>query len=1026
MLTFHNSIICIPITNKYIFSILKTNDKSIFNVFPIRIKRTALHSIIFPLLSLVIISIIISPAASSSLNLSAPTFMDVSGQDAFEILFASSVDAGELSAGLLMPNGLQYAGNARIELDGRQQSMEPSLDGGWLRWHLADALSSFRHIVINEWEANPPGSDTKMEWIEIFNPTPARVDIGNWILMDSYYRKTVSIPADTIIEPGGYQTINWTNGSLVNSYPASVSLLDPSGREVDCTLAAKDDKNNDLCWARLPSGKDLDSDSDWKFQKATPGGSNGGLPCDIYAGEVLGLQFNLSAACGAPDHARLYAQVDTASGSFSSLPQEMIIGRANLSLSAQPDGFDVAKGDIVTWTIIVENHGNGTAHDVILNATLSAGLQFAGTNSQITDKRISSLAPEGRAEIILKAKAISTRSSYSSDFSLVWGPGPCQEISQTSLLSPRTAIAKEPDQPRSLTIGQCAPFNIFADLPRGASSLWINDTIPGGLIYNQSSLSWQGLEPQQEIIIDNSDGSRQVCWFFGQVGAAQQIEIGYYCLLENFAGNQNESVLEGTNATMTWLESGAGKRDADGAGPIAIVEPDLQLEIWPAHTFAAPGSRISFWINVSHTDYSGASAFDLEMQALLPAGLSYEPGSAELLAGPAASFDEQDLHWHIDTLDWTEGQKAIIRFDAICQGQPGDRLTASAHLTWTSQPGESQGERTGAGDAGINDYHRDGLAVVDVMDLSINKTADPNPAPVGEILTYTLTYENLGNSSASNVNIVDELDPGVTLLSADPDPSGANAQIINWTIPMLIADGPHTISIQVLVNDTLPDGALLKNCFTISSDELERRPPICIYTPVLNYTRLEVTKKPLQKAVRRGEEVDYIITVCNRGGQPATNITVRDVFDTQVELLSVWPEMAEDGAWHFSYLAPGECLEMGLKVRVPRMDVEYHSSQTVSGHGFMRSFRDYSTSRPAAPLVNRVHVISDQMQLSASASVQILAESGTELSLREHGSGKYDCQENLDFLSANKSIRLERSIRAEGHPADSSLPGSGT
>jgi len=144
---------------------------------------------------------------------------------------------------------------------------------------------------------------------------------------------------------------------------------------------------------------------------------NGGAPCDIYAGEVLGLQFNLSAACGAPDLARLYAQVDTASGSFSSPPQEMIIGRANLSLSAQADGFDVAKGDTVTWTIIMENHGNGTAHDVILNATLSTGLQFAGTNSQITDKRISSLAPEGRAEIILKAKAISTRSSYSCDFS---------------------------------------------------------------------------------------------------------------------------------------------------------------------------------------------------------------------------------------------------------------------------------------------------------------------------------------------------------------------------------------------------------------------------------------------------------------------------------------------------------------------------------------------------------------------------------------------------------------------------------
>jgi hypothetical protein len=226
--------------------------------------------------------------------------MDVSGQDTFEMLFSCSEDVGGLSAGLQIPDGLYYAGNARMEMAGRRSSIEPTIVAGGLRCDLTDALKSFRHIVINEWEANPPGSDTKMEWIEIFNPTAARVDISNWMLRDSYYHKTVSISSHTIIEPGGYQTINWTNGSLVNSYPSSVSLIDCNGKEVDRTSETKDDKNNDLCWARLPSGKDLDSDSDWKFQKATPGSSNGGLSCDIYAGEALSLQFNISAGCGAP------------------------------------------------------------------------------------------------------------------------------------------------------------------------------------------------------------------------------------------------------------------------------------------------------------------------------------------------------------------------------------------------------------------------------------------------------------------------------------------------------------------------------------------------------------------------------------------------------------------------------------------------------------------------------------------------------------------------------------------------------
>ncbi len=1022
MLTFCNPIISDRITKKYIFEMLKTNNKSIFNVFPIWTGAQAWRLPALPLFCFMIALSLSPPVASSSLNLTAPLFMDVSGQDAFEIQFESTDDAGGLSAGLLLPDGLHYSGNTRLELEGKERPINPSLGEGWLRWDLTDVLRSFRHVVINEFEANPAGSDTKMEWVEIYNPTAGSVDIGNWMLVDSYYSKTVLLPADTIIMPGAYQTINWTNGSLINSHSCSISLLDSTGQEVDRTLEAKDDKNNDLCWARLPSGKDLDIDSDWKFQKSTPGFSNGGQPCEIYAGESLGLQFNLSAGCGAPDHARLYAEMDTASGKLTSPPQYIRIGRANLSLFAQPDRFDIAKGDSVTWTVILENNGNGTAYDVVLNASLSSGLQFSGTNSMLSSRTVSPLAAGKTEEIKLTAKAVATKDSYSCDFSLTWGLGPCQEIRQTSLLSPRTAIAKEPDQPRSFTIGQWVPFTIFANLPRGASQLWINDTIPGGLIYNQSSLFWQGRDPLQETRIDNLDGSQQIGWFFGDIGAAQQIELRYDCLLPNIAGNQNGSPLAGTNANMTWLEGGVRKNDSDGNGQIDVVEPDLHLEIWPTHSFAAPGDSVSFLLNVSHTSFSEASAFDLELQALLPACLAYVPGSAEVLAGPAASsFHEHDLCWKYDSLDWMEGESSVIRFNVICLGQPGDSFVVPAHLSWTSQPGVCPDERTGEGDAGKNDYYRTAQATVDVMNLTINKTADPNPAPVGEILTYTLTYENLGNNESSSVNIIDEMDPSVTFISADPNPSGVNSQFINWTIPILKPDGPHTISIQVLVNESLPDGALLKNSFNINSSELDNK-PCFIYTPVLNETRLEVTKRPLQAAVRRGEEVDYIITVCNKGGQPATNITVRDVFDMPVELLSVWPEMAEDGAWHFPYLAPGDCLEIALKIRVPRIDVEYHSSQTVSGHGFMRSFHDYSTSRPAASLINRVHVTSDQMQLSTSASVQILAEAGTELSLREHGSGEYECQQELDFLTANKSIRLERSIRAESHPKKSSPP----
>lgn len=978
------------------------------------------------LLNLVILFyIILLPAAASSLSISAPPEVDVSGEGAYEMNFICSDDARSLSALLQIPAGFSYTGNAKIVLNGMQSSCEPYRSGQSLQWDLSSALKSCRHIIINEWEPNPPGTDSGKEWIELYNPTSQAVNVGGWKLLDSHYGKSVSIPMGTVIVPDGYQLINWTNGSLINTKATCISLLDSAGREVDRTSSAMDNKNTNSCWTRVPNGKDLDRDLDWKFQAATPGSSNGGSSDDIYAGESLRLQFNLTADCSAPHQAQLSAEILSSAGKISAPALPLNIKRANLSISASPDRFDIAKGDEIAWTILLENDGNGTAYGVIVNVTLDQGLRLVEIDSpkKALDWSYASLAPGQREQIKLKARVVETQGSYSSTVHARWGFGPCQEIDQRSKLGARTALRKQPDQPRGLAVGETFGFEISADLPKGARDLWINDSIPQRLIYKGSSLSVQGPGLQRELVATNSDGSQQICWFFGDVGPAQTIEILYNCLLTNVPENQAGTILGGTTASMIWMDGLTRKTDADEAGALTVIEPELVLEMQSTRPFAAPGERGSFTLALYHSAQSHAPAFDVDLQALLPAGMTYEPGSAVLLAGPAAAFDAESLRWHFDAidLDWNAGKKALFRFNATTHAAPGDQIEGRAIVTWTSLPGESAEERTGAG--GCNDYLREASARVGVMNLTLTKTADPDPVKVGELLTYTLTYENQGTGVAHNVNITDELDRRVTLIIANPAPFSNNTQSITWTIPHLEQDGLHAIALQVRVKEDLPDKALLQNRFTINCSELEPKSS-SIYTQVQNGTRLSVNKTALQKAVRRGEEVSYIIKVCNNGGQPATNVTVSDVFESSVELISAWPEMAEDGVWHFESLGVGQCIEMGLTVRVPRTDVLYQSRQNVTGQGFVRSYQDYSTSRLPALLNNRVYVSSDQMQISASAQVKILAEKGTELSLREHGSGDYISQEDLRFLTTNKSIRLERSVRAIYHPATISLPGN--
>lgn len=814
-----------------------------------------------------ILLLTITPAAASSLSINSPQEFDVCGPKACSLNYVCDEDTNVRSASVQIPEAFSCSKGSKIVLDDLESSYDPLVEGQFVNWDLSAALRSCRHITINEVEQNPEGPDSGNEWIEIYNPSSFDVDVGGWKLVDGYFGKTEFISEGTVIAAGGYLVIAWTNGSLINSYPTKITLFDSSGKEIDCTPEAKDEKNNDLCWARYPDGKDVGDDQEWRFQEATKGSSNGGSTYNIYAGECVALQFNLTPGCNAPSNATLFAKLSSSSGDVFAKSATSTVRRADLRVSVTPDRFEAAKGDAISWTVVVRNEGAGVAYDVQVNATLNEALQLLEIDSpgKQLEWSYDHLNPGDEREVRVVAKAVLSCDNYSSIVVARWGSGPCQEVRQASAVDRRTAIRKLPDEPHRIAPGEVMSYEIEADLPMGAQDLWINDTIPVGLNYNSSSLSLHGVEPQKETKRSTEDGSQQICWFFGDVGRAFRIEIEYNCALANSPENQDGVILRGTEACMTWSNGQEIKVDRDEAGPITVAEPDLILEVSPTSKVAGINDNISYNLAVYHSAKSNAPAFDIELQDLLPDSMAYLPGSARVLSGPPATFDADRLRWHLDAIDlgWDSSQKVLISFNATCKAKPGDAIVDEAILTWTSTAGDSADERTGRG--GVNDYLRRSSAQVVAMGLSISKKADPDPVKVGETLSYTLTYENEGCSVANNVTIIDELDPGVSFLFADPAPS--NADNNTWMIHRLAPNEPHSIEIKVHVDGTLDSGVVLANRFTIKSDELGPKSGT-IYTRVLNETRLSVNKTALQKAVRRGEEICYVIKVKNFGASP--------------------------------------------------------------------------------------------------------------------------------------------------------------
>jgi hypothetical protein len=79
--------------------------------------------------------------------------------------------------------------------------------------------SPVANVIINEVLTNEPGSSTKLEWVELYNPNLADLSMGNWFFVCK--DDTTSFPAQTIIPAQGFIIIA---RQLVSTPPDSISF----------------------------------------------------------------------------------------------------------------------------------------------------------------------------------------------------------------------------------------------------------------------------------------------------------------------------------------------------------------------------------------------------------------------------------------------------------------------------------------------------------------------------------------------------------------------------------------------------------------------------------------------------------------------------------------------------------------------------------------------------------------------------------------------------------------------------------
>jgi uncharacterized repeat protein (TIGR01451 family) len=172
-------------------------------------------------------------------------------------------------------------------------------------------------------------------------------------------------------------------------------------------------------------------------------------------------------------------------------------------------------------------------------------------------------------------------------------------------------------------------------------------------------------------------------------------------------------------------------------------------------------------------------------------------------------------------------------------------------------------------------------------DLSITKTESPDPAFVGDPMTYTLTVTNNGPDPSSGGSVVDTLPANVTFVSAS-----LGCVNVAGTVTCVVgslASGASQV-IVIVVTATAPGAAT--NSATVTANDVDDVPgnnTATVTSRILpKQSDLSITKTGPSLA-QSGNTITYSIVVSNGGPAADPNVTVNDPLPAGETLVSATP-----------------------------------------------------------------------------------------------------------------------------------------
>ncbi len=494
----------------------------------------------------------------------------------------------------------------------------------------------------------------------------------------------------------------------------------------------------------------------------------------------------------------------------------------------------------------------------------------------------------------------------------------------------------------NLAIGEVATYTVTITVPEGITpSAVLKDTLPAGLaivgldsITASPSLDTSVAGGFSSVLAGAMVGPNgsSATFDFGTLtnldtnnATAETITVVYRAVALNVSGNANGT---GLSNSARFSYTGGSKTSSASA---TVVTPLLKVVKSINSATADAGDTVTFTLVLSHAAASAADAFDVVLDDLLPAGLSYVPGSLLNTAGQMpTSLTESGgtISAIFDT--FAQGSTSTLTFQATVGGGVGafQTITNVANVTYTSLPGvvatpissynTVSTERTGSSsDPGgtANNLINSGSTSVTVTAPALSKaivgTSQPFTAgtsvAIGETIRYRVTI-TVPEGMTPGASLVDTLPAGLAIVSVDGISAsaalstsvpggfanvlsgavvGANGSSVTWDFGTLSNADRDNLTAETIVLDYTvvalnslgnQAGANLVNTatfFATGGSSMTSAPALTVVEPVL-----QVTKTPSSPTGDAGAPpITFTLVVAHAAGSTADafNVNLDDI-----------------------------------------------------------------------------------------------------------------------------------------------------